>query len=118
MVIRCSIFLFRQFIAMGRLSIALGQGGLYHLDSGQTGPHVTIHLAHQGVFWRILLKPDLAIGEAYMDGTLVISDGTLDDFMNILMASNNRWQRHWLGRLAQAGHATVTWWRLTLPYRA
>jgi len=50
MVIRCGMFLFRQFIAMGRLSIALGQGGLYHLDSGQTGPHVTIHLAHQGVF--------------------------------------------------------------------
>ena len=50
-----------------------------------------------------------------MDGTLVISDGTLDDFMNILMASNYRWQRHWLGRLAQAGHATVSWWRLTLP---
>ena len=119
MVIRCGMFLFCQFIAMGRLSITLGKGGLYHLDSGQAGPHVTIHLAHHGVFWRILMKPDLAIGEAYMDGTLVISDGTLDDFMNILMASNNRWQRHWLGRLAKAGHATaIWWWRLNMPYRA
>ena len=50
MVIRCGMFLFRQFIAMGRLSIALSKGDLYHLDNGQTGLHVTIHLAHQGVF--------------------------------------------------------------------
>jgi hypothetical protein len=57
MLIRCGMFLFRQFIAMGRLSIALGKGGLYHLDSGQTGPHVTIHLAHHGGWHKLAMPP-------------------------------------------------------------
>ncbi|MDB4599316.1 hypothetical protein OAI25_01235 [Alphaproteobacteria bacterium] len=31
-------------------------------------PDVAIHLQNHRLFWRILIKPNLAIGKAYMDG--------------------------------------------------
>jgi hypothetical protein len=42
------------------------------------GPDVTIHLQNYRLFWRILIKPDLAICEAYMDGSLTIANDNLE----------------------------------------
>jgi hypothetical protein len=39
---------------------------------------VITHLQNYRLFWRIPLKPDLAIGEAYMDGSLTIANGAFD----------------------------------------
>jgi hypothetical protein len=41
-----------------------------------------------------LIKPDLAIGEAYMDGSLTIANDDLEQLMAILMAigKNIGWQ--------------------------
>ncbi|MGE0652842.1 MAG: class I SAM-dependent methyltransferase [Alphaproteobacteria bacterium] len=47
------------------------------------GPSVTIRLHTRIAPFRLMLNPELAAGEAYMDGTLTIEEGTLRDFLHI-----------------------------------
>tara|TARA_B110001450_G_C17448044_1_gene410824 strand:+ start:336 stop:566 length:231 start_codon:yes stop_codon:yes gene_type:complete len=46
-----------------------------------------------------LIKPDLAIGEAYVDGSLTIANDDLEKLLALLMANNCHWQKHWLARI-------------------
>jgi len=50
----------------------------HSLKDESAEPKVTIHLQNYRLFWRIMLKPDLAIGEAYMDGSLTIVNDDLE----------------------------------------
>jgi cyclopropane-fatty-acyl-phospholipid synthase len=59
---------------------------------------------------RVLLNPELALGEAYMDGEFVVENGTIADALAILMDQPEalpRWarpqwlMRYWLRRLNQ-----------------
>ena len=95
-------FILRQFMAVGRLSIAIADGPMQHIKACDSGPDVAIRLAHRGVLWRLILCPDLAFGESYMDGDLQIESGKIDDLLALLIANNNQWNRHWLARLMLA----------------
>ena len=70
-------FILRQFMAVGRLSIAIADGPMQHIKACDSGPDVAIRLAHRGVLWRLILCPDLAFGESYMDGDLQIESARL-----------------------------------------
>ena len=95
-------FILRQFMAAGQLSIAVADGPMHHIKAPRTGPQVAIRLARRGVLWRLMLHPDLAFGESYMDGDLQIESGTIDDLMALLIANNNQWNKHWFARLVMA----------------
>lgn len=45
---------------------------------------VAIRLKKNSTAWRLALNPDLYLGEAYMDGDLVIERGTLWDLMELI----------------------------------
>ena len=87
-------FILRQFMAVGRLSIAVVAGLMRYINGNDSRPSFTIHLAHRGVLWRFILCPDLAFGESYMDGDLQIESGKIDDLLALLIADNNQWNRH------------------------
>lgn len=95
-------FILRQFMAAGQLSIAVADGPMHHIKAPRTGPQVAIRLARRGILWRLMLHPDLAFGESYMDGDLQIESGTIDDLMALLIANNNQWNKHWFARLVMA----------------
>jgi len=59
-----------------------GQGG---------GRHLTVRLTDRKVAFDILKSPSLGVGEAYMDGRLVIEDGTILDLLEMVQESN-RWE--------------------------
>ena len=89
------------------------------LKGDSAGPEVTIHLKNYHLFWRILLKPDLAIGEAYMDGSLTIANDDLEQLMALLMANNGHWQKHWLARIGLFAGTYLAFWKFfNLPGRA
>ena len=48
---------------------------------------VTIRLTDAGLDWRLALQPLMTVGEAYMDGKLIIEDGTLYDFLALASAN-------------------------------
>jgi cyclopropane-fatty-acyl-phospholipid synthase len=74
----------------------------------------TTHAAQRGV----LFDPELKVGEAYMDGTLVIEQGTLADVLTVLLGQEDddggRWSRIlWLLRYIER-----RWQQLNVRRRA
>ena len=102
MLIRFAQYVLRQFLAVGQLSIALGDGPMHPITTGMAGPQAAIRLTHRQVLWRLMLHPDLAFGESYMDGDLQIDSGDIDDLMALLVANREPWQNYWLARLVLA----------------
>ena len=91
MLTRIGLFILQQFLHIGCLRIVIANGPTHSLKDESAEPKVTIHLQNYRLFWRILLKPDLAIGEAYMDGSLTIANDDLEQLMALLMANNGHW---------------------------
>ena len=88
--------LLRQIIRKGTLTVIGPNGRSYHAGSG--GPSVTARIADSAAIPPLLLNPDLAVGEAYMDGALVIEEGDIYDFLSLCF-SNLGWNSgHWLRR--------------------
>src|SRR5271154_5533521 len=88
-----------HFIGVGRLSV-IDAGGRRHVFEGLPGPSATIRLRDPTLHWKLLLKPRLFVGEAYMDGRLTGEEGSLYDFIDILV-SNDAAQATALLRLGQ-----------------
>ena len=55
------------------------------------GKHLTIRFTDNKVGFDIARNPRLGVGEAYMDGRLVIEDGTILDLLE-LVTGQNRWE--------------------------
>ncbi|MHA1566077.1 MAG: class I SAM-dependent methyltransferase, partial [Alphaproteobacteria bacterium] len=67
----------------GDLRLIDAQGKQWRFGDG-TRPRATIRLHDRRLHWRLAVNPKLAIGEAYMDGTLTVEEGTLYDLLDIL----------------------------------
>lgn len=70
-----------RFIKRGELTIVDAKGRARRHGSGS--PHVAIHLADPSLYGRILTNPELAVGEAYMEGALTVTEGDLRDFLQL-----------------------------------
>jgi cyclopropane-fatty-acyl-phospholipid synthase len=55
------------------------------------GKHLTVRFTDRKVAFDILKSPSLGVGEAYMDGRLIIEDGTILDLLEMVVESN-RWE--------------------------
>jgi len=51
---------------------------------------IILKLLDKKLHYKLLLYPDLYVGEAYTDGTLVIENGSLTDFLEITMKNIGR----------------------------
>ena len=72
-----ALTVFSQFIVCGELKLSVGDGTPAVMRGAAPGPAASIHLADSRTLWRIVIKPDLAIGEAYIQGKLRIDDDDL-----------------------------------------
>lgn len=93
----------RRIIKRGQLTLIDADGRTHVAGEAGTGPSATIRLTDRAWQRRILLDPQLAIGEAYMDGGLVPVDCDVRDVLRVMIANTrntmeNRWYR-WLDRL-------------------
>jgi cyclopropane-fatty-acyl-phospholipid synthase len=71
-----------RFVRLGRLTVTeAGQPPRVYGDG--SGPEVAVRIA-KGWGPRIALNPDMALGEAYMEGGLVIERGTLWDLCELI----------------------------------
>jgi len=82
---------------IGRLAGSLVKRGRIHVrlpggreeSFGPGGFHeVTIRITDGAALRQLIRKPRLAIGELYMDGRLVIEQGTMLDLLDIVVGSN------------------------------
>ena len=119
MITRIGLFILQQFLHIGCLRIVIANGPAHYLKGELAGLDVTIHLQNYRLFWRILIKPDLAIGEAYMDGSLTITNDDNGHPMALLMANNGHWQKRWLAMIGLVVRTYLAFWKFfNLPGRA
>ena len=71
-----------RLIRTGRLTVIDAAGRTRSFGPGGV-PAVTVRLHSRLLPYRLLLSPALSLGEAYMDGTLTIEEGTLRDFLHL-----------------------------------
>lgn len=79
-----------KLITSGQLTVIASSGRRYTYGDG-VGLNATIRLHKRYLPWRLALFPELALGEAYMDGTLTIESGSLHDFID-LVTGNIGWK--------------------------
>jgi cyclopropane-fatty-acyl-phospholipid synthase len=76
------IFLSR-FIRQGSLDVTTAAGNVYTFGDGSGAP-VSVRLTNATAQRAVLLDPELRLGEAYMDGSLVVERGSIADLLEIL----------------------------------
>lgn len=74
-----------RFVQAGRLHVALPDGTRHAFGPGSGGPEISIALTDPALPTKIVLNPDLAVGEAYMDGTLMIEGDDLRGFLRLMI---------------------------------
>ncbi len=75
-----------RMIRVGKLEVIDAYGN-YHVFSGTPGPEATVRLYDSALHRKLFFNPDLHVGEAYMNGTLIVEKGTLSDFLEILVTN-------------------------------
>lgn len=91
--------LLTEVIRTGRLTVIDATGRLHPFGPGDSGPDVTVRLCDPLLPLRILLRPSLALGEAYMDGTISIEKGTLRDLLHLCTSNLEALDQHPIGAL-------------------
>ena len=102
-------FLLRTYLRRGDFTLTTSHGNTYTFGDG-TGVPVRVRLTTPGAAWGLVLDPELKLGEAYMDGTFVVEQGTIADVLEVALGqtlevpqwSRLQWLIRYLGRrLAQ-----------------
>jgi cyclopropane-fatty-acyl-phospholipid synthase len=90
--------LLRHLVTLGTLRI-IDAGGAPHSFGDGTGAAVTVKLHDPALERRLFLNPRLALGEAFMDGTLTVEDATIYELLALLAENMAVAPRHLLGPL-------------------
>jgi cyclopropane-fatty-acyl-phospholipid synthase len=75
----------RSFLRRGTLRITTARGTALEFGDG-TGTPVAVRFTTLSAEWAILRDPELAVGETYMNGTLVVEEGSIADFLALVMS--------------------------------
>ncbi len=75
---------FRMVVKVGALRVSAPSGGPYAYGDG-TGAPVCIKFTNQKAVRHVAIDADLALGEEYMSGGLVLEQGSIYDFLALLM---------------------------------
>jgi cyclopropane-fatty-acyl-phospholipid synthase len=90
--------LLERIITIGRLRV-IDAGGALHTFQGSRGTSVTIRLHDRALHWELGVRPRLYLGEAFMDGTLTIEEGSLYDLIDLFAVNLEALPRGLLARL-------------------
>lgn len=104
--------LLNRLIRTGRLTVIDAAGRTRTFGPGGT-PTVTVRLHSRMLPCRLVLNPTLVAGEAYVDGTLTIEEGTLRDFLHLATQGLDAVDRQ---PLRVAGRRLVRPFRALLQY--
>lgn len=74
----------RRIVRTGSLTVILAGAKPIIVGDGLTANAATIRIRDARTAWRLALNPDLALGEAYMDGALVVERGTIWNVLDLI----------------------------------
>jgi cyclopropane-fatty-acyl-phospholipid synthase len=76
--------LLRKVVRSGRLVVHLADAEPIVVGDGSSAEAVTLRLRDARTARRLALSPELALGETYMDGDLVVEGGEIGDLLDLL----------------------------------
>ncbi len=76
-------------VTRGNLQVTTARGTTLFFGDG-SGPPIAVRFVSARAQWRVLLDPDLRLGEAYMDGAFVVDRGSIAEFADIV-ANQSAW---------------------------
>jgi cyclopropane-fatty-acyl-phospholipid synthase len=91
--------LLRTFLRRGTFKLTTSRGTTFTFGDGNGKP-VAVRFTTRAAEWGVLLDPELRLGEAYMDGTFVVEQGTIADVLSVALGQNSD-VPHW---------ARPQWW--------
>jgi len=80
-------FLLKTFVRRGTFRVTTSRGTVLTFGDG-TGQPVSVRFASRAAEWGILLDPELKFGEAYMNGSFVVEQGSIADVLAIMLGQN------------------------------
>ena len=86
-------FLLKTFVRRGNLRLTTSRGTTIICGDG-SGEPVAVRLTSRAAEWGLLLDPELRLGEAYMDGGLVVEQGSIGDVLALCMGQDSELP-HW-----------------------
>jgi cyclopropane-fatty-acyl-phospholipid synthase len=99
---RLLVAFLRRYIRRGSLKVTTAAGTIYTFGDGR-GPSAAVRFTTPSAQRAVLFDPELKLGEAYMDGTLVVESGSIVDVLAIAFRQDSypasRWA--WPPRLAR-----------------
>ena len=112
------LFLFRRYLAVGQIDIIVAgrtarlkgrnpgtisgtiSGKVSGKDLGRNARNkLVIRLTDRAALRDLVIRPDLAFGELYMNGRLILEEGSLPDLLALLYENLNSWADTLAGRL-------------------
>ena len=87
------IFLSR-FIRRGSFTVTTAAGSSHTFGDG-SGPPVAVRFATAKAQRAVMLDPELKLGEAFMDGSLVVEQGTIADVLSVLLGQEYTEAPNW-----------------------
>ncbi len=85
--------LLKTFMRRGNFRLTTSRGRTFSFGDG-SGKPVAVRLTSRRAEWGLLLDPELKLGEAYMDGSFVVEQGTIADVLAICMGQGTELP-HW-----------------------
>jgi cyclopropane-fatty-acyl-phospholipid synthase len=86
-------FLLETFIRRGTFRVTTSRGSVFTFGDG-SGKPVSVRFVTRAAEWGILLDPELKFGEAYMNGTFVVEQGSIADVLAICLGQKSE-VPHW-----------------------
>jgi cyclopropane-fatty-acyl-phospholipid synthase len=87
---------FNAFIRTGRLQVTTASGRAFTLGDG-SGKPIAVRFTSLAAELGVLLDPELKFGEAYMDGTFIVEEGSIADVIALGMAQEAAGKApHWV----------------------
>src|SRR5262245_12477577 len=92
---------FRSIVKSGSFRI-IDSRGRSHLVGDESRPTSTLRFADRWLDFTLALNPALYVGEAYMEGRLIVEEGTLYDFLELAARNMARVESNpWYGLLSR-----------------
>jgi cyclopropane-fatty-acyl-phospholipid synthase len=101
-------FLLRRLAKTGDLTVITASGAVLKYGDGSGTPVTVEFTSRRWQLWTVL-DPELKLGEAYVEGTLLVTKGAIGDFLNIVFKNlQGRRQTAWTRSIKKMRSATRT----------
>jgi len=85
---RLLLKLLSQFLRRGSFTVTTAAGASYTFGDA-SGPPAAVRFTTRQALRAVLLDPELKLGEAYMDGTMVVERGTIAEVLAVLVRQDH-----------------------------